>query len=294
MLGVGAVFLKMGPGFSVGPSLKIGTPSGRSVNLSDAAIWSDRPGSYIDDGVRGLGGGLEYVVSSDFCAAIIPRFVDRPACEQVQDSVQQTFDLWAKDNPKLRFVNVSGRTEAKLPPPGVEDPWSGFGAEIDLLALTPGQYGKLRELGAWTRYWYVSENPLGTQGGVISVNSLTSADIVFNANACFYLDSSQAEKGCNNFAALLLHEIGHTFGLGHFDDEDNGFYASDHDQFIPILSDCEPPYDGPGLSALAKSKSVMDPDQLASGDARMELTGDELVALHALYPNCPGGDVAPR
>ncbi len=68
-------------GFAIDASLTNGTPSDRSDDLLDAARWSDRPGSYVDDRVRGLGGGLEYSISPEFCSRLIPRFIDPPSCD---------------------------------------------------------------------------------------------------------------------------------------------------------------------------------------------------------------------
>ena len=273
-------------GFSIDPSLTNGTPFDRSDDLLDAARWSDGAGSYVEHGVRGLGGGLEYSISPEFCARLIPRFIDSPSCDDLRRSVQQAFDVWAEENPKLRFVDVSGRVEAQLPPSWVADPWRGFGAEIDLLALSPDQFANVRGLGAWTQLWYLFADPLGTNGRVLPGNSITSADIIINSQACFYLDPESARSRCNNFGALLLHETGHIFGLGHSNDVDNGYFDTDDDPFNAMLIDCESPRRGLKLSSSADPQSVMNPGQRELGQARMELSEDELGAIRFLYPIC--------
>ena len=285
---VAAVAARPVAGFAIDASLTNGTPSDRSDDLLDAARWSDRPGSYIEDRVRGLGGGLEYAISREFCASLIPRFVDRPSCEDLRLSIQRTFDIWTRDHPKLRFEDVSGRVEAKLPPSWVRDPWRGFGAEIDLLALSPDQYANVRGFGAWTQFWYLFADPMGTNGRILPGNSLTSADIVINSQACFYLDPVMAVDGCNDFGFLLLHETGHVFGLDHSNRLDIGYFDSDYDPFNPMLIDCELPHNGLVLSPFVNPESVMNLDQREQGQARMELSTDELGALRFLYPVCSG------
>ena len=84
--------------------------------------------------------------------------------------------------------------EAERPPSWVEDPRRGFGAEIDLLALSPDQYANVRGFGAWTRFWYVFVDSLGTNGRMLPGNSITSADIVIDSQLYFFLDPVLAEE----------------------------------------------------------------------------------------------------
>lgn len=286
ILAVVAIAAQPVAGFSIDASLTNGTPSDASDDLLDAARWSDRPGSYVEDRVRGLGGGLEYSVSSDFCGELIPRFVDNPSCEDLRVAIQQTFDLWTEDHPKLRFEDVSSRVATELPPSWVSDPWIGYGAEIDLMALSPDQYSKVKGYGAWTQFWYLFADPMGTNGRVLPGNSLTSADIVINSEACFYLDPAMAADGCNNFSSLLLHETGHVFALGHSNNVDNGYFDSDFDPLNSLVIDCETPHEGLVLSPFANPDSVMNLDQWEQRQSSMVLSSDELGALRFLYPVC--------
>lgn len=272
-------------GFAIDTSLTAGTPFDCSDDLLDAVRWSDRPGSYVEDRVRGLGGGLEYAISSEFCANLIPQFIDRPSCKEIRRPVQQTVDIWTRDHPNLRFEDVSGRVDAALPPSWVNDPWRGFGAEIDLLALSPDQYAKVKGFGAWTQSWYLFADPMGTNGRILPGNSLTSADIVINSQACFYLDPAMAVAVCDHFGFLLLHETGHVFGLDHSGPTTgNGYFDSDYDPFNTMSIDCESPHDGLVLSPFADPASVMNLDQWEQNQARMELSADEMGALRFLYP----------
>lgn len=273
-------------GFAIDASLTNGTPNDLSDDLLDAARWSDRQGSLVEDGVRGLGGGLEYAVSAEFCATLIPQFIDNPSCEDLRLTIQQTFDIWTRDHPKLRFKDVTGLVEPELPPSWVNDPWRGYGAEIDLLALSPDQYPNVRGYGAWTQFWYLFSDPMGTNGSILSGNSMTSADIVINSEACYYLDQAMAEDSCNNFGYLLLHETGHVFGLDHSNRTDIGYFDNDYDPSNPMLVDCESPHSGLVLSPFVNPDSVMNVDQWKQGPVRMDLSADELGALRFLYPVC--------
>ena len=279
--------------YSIDDSLTNGTPFDRSDDLLDAARWSDRPGTFADDGVRGLDGGLEYAISPEFCATLIPQFVDRPSCEDLQNSIERTFDIWTEDHPNLRFLDVSGRVATELPPSWVEDPWRGFGAEIDLLALNPDQYANVKGFGAWTQFYYLYADPMETNGSMLPGNSMTSADIVINFQACFFLDPAMAVDGCNDFGFLLLHETGHVFGLDHSDSLGNGYFDSDYDPFNPMSIDCEAPEKGLLLSPFLNPVSVMNLDQWELGQVRMALSADELGALRFLYPVCSSdGDLS--
>ncbi|MDA1127977.1 MAG: hypothetical protein O2913_04660 [Chloroflexi bacterium] len=285
-IAISAVAAQPVAGFSIDVSLTNGTPNDRSDDLLDAARWSDRSGSFVEDGVRGLGGGLEYSVSTGFCDNLIPRFVDSPTCEDLTLSIQQSFDIWGEDHPKLRFEDVTGRVDVELPPSGASDPWRGYGSEIDILALSPDQYASVRGYGAWTQFWYLFADPVGTNGSVLPGNSLTSADIVVNTEACFYLDPEAAVEGCNDFAFLMLHETGHVFALDHSNVEENGSFDSDFDPLNSMSVDCESPHDGLALSDSVNPESVMNLDRWEQARTLMALSADELGALQFLYPVC--------
>ena len=276
-----------GFGFTIDKGLTNNTPTDPTDDLLDAARWTNLPETFAEQGVRGLGGGLEYSISAEFCARIIPSFIDHPSCGQLRQSVQQSFDLWAEGHPVLRFVEISDRVKPELPPLGVSDPWRGFGAEIDLFALSPEEYPNVSGFGAWTQFWYLFADPIGTRGLVLPGNTLTSVDLVFNSEACFHHDPNQASKGCNHFGSLLLAEIGHALGLDHPNEFNGRNFDSDSDPANSIPIDCQSPTQGLIISPLVDPQAVMNSGLGKPQHVQMQLTPDDLGGRNFLYPICP-------
>jgi len=289
MIGWGLVSLpEEALGFTLDDALTNGTPDDPSDDLLDAARWSDVPGSLVEEGVRGLGGGLEYSIASDFCTRLIPRFIDfpKPSCDELREAIRRAFDRWAAGHPVLTFTDVSARINPMLPPVGHSRPWEGFGAEIDLFALSPAEYPKVRNLGAYTSFWYLYADPLGTNGRELPGNTLTSADIVFNTSVCYHLSPALAGRGCNHFESLVLHEIGHALALDHPNEFPHRNFDTDNDPTNEIPIDCVDPTKGLKLSAKIDSNAVMNSSLGRPQPVRLELTNDDLGGRNFLYPIC--------
>ncbi len=279
-------------GFTLDSGLNNGTPDDPSDDLLDAARWTNLPGSLVEDGVRGMGGGLEYAVADDFCERLLPRFVDepKPSCGQLREAIQGAFDRWAERHPVLRFVDVSGRIQPMLPPPGVREPWRGFGAEIDLLALSPREYPKVAGAGAWTSFWFVRVRPIGTNGYRLSGNTLTSVDIVVNATACFHLDPSLGGGRCNHLESLVLHETGHALALDHPNQFPERNFDTDGDAANPVELDCQEPTRNLMLSPNIDPLAVMNSSRGQPEPVHPQLTHDDLAGRDFLYPVCGPGE----
>ena len=276
-------------GFTIDGVLDNGTRDDPSDDLEDAARWTNRPGSFVEDDVRGLGGGLEYAIARDFFDRILPSFVDqaRPTKAQLIEAIRRAFDRWAAGSP-LRFIDVSDQVFA------LQDlGFPGSGAEIDLLAVPGGDRAFRRTtLAANTSVTFSNERPIGTTGREFSGKTITSADILFNVDASYYFDPNDPEvqrlqqRGATlmHFESLLLHEISHAIGLDHPDEFPERNFDTDLDPTNPMIIDCQYPLQGLKLSPNIDRTAVA--TSRGSGSHRLELTYDDLGGREFLYPSC--------
>jgi|GEM_PF-2553658 len=276
-------------GFVLDDALTYGTPADFSDDLLDAARWSNDAQSLVEQGVRGLGGGLEYAIAADFCAALLPQFIDRPrpTCSDLQRALQQAFDRWADGHPQLRFVNASASLAAQLPPSDTNFPAQGFGAEIDLFAFTPQDYPDVTDYGAYTTFWFLNKQPIGTNHRRLSGKTLTSADIVFNANACYVFSANRAQAGCNHFESLAIHEIGHALALDHPDEFPHRNFQPALQTTKTAIATCQNPSQGYQHSPGTDPAAVMNSELLLESPVQLTLSADDLNGRNFLYPICP-------
>ncbi len=277
--------------FTIDPTNTNDTPQDPADDLLAAARWSNVPGSLALQGVRGLGGGIEYAIAADFCATLIPQFIDepKPTCGQLRDAVRRAFDHWRNGHLVLRFVDASDRLRAELPPPDVRSPQRDFGAEIDLFALAPDAFPRVRGLGAVTGAWTVRTNPVGTNGRLLPGVTITSADIILNARSCYHLDPGLAGRRCNHFESLVLHEIGHALDLHHPNENVHRNFDTDSDPYNVIPIDCAVPTRGLLLSRHIDERAVMNRGLGEAMPVVFGLTNDDLGGRNFHYPNCPSG-----
>jgi hypothetical protein len=278
---MGALMLTMS-GFVINPEFE---------SLQDAARWSNTPESLVDDNIRGLGGGIEYAIASDFCEKIQPRFTlesPKPSCAQIESAIQSAFNRWAEGHPILKFVNVSDMIEPELPPEDHPRPWIGFGGEVDFIASTHLEYPKLGENAAFGSNWFTFLNPVGTNGDILPGSTLTAGDIVFETSRfCFHLDAQFQNQGCNHFESLVLHEIGHTLGLQHPNEFPRLNWDNDDDPNNNIEIDCQDPAKGLKQSTMIASNAIMNGSLGDVHSVRLTLANDDLGARDFLYPVCP-------
>ena len=273
--------------FTLDPVLTRGTAN-PADDLLAAARWSFLPGSLVRHGVRGLGGGLEYAIAPDFCARLRPRFVDRPApsCGRILMAIDNAFAVWAEGHGDLYFIDVSAKIAPKLPPPGTRQPWRGYGSEIDIFALPPSAYRRLKKFAAFTGFWYKNENPRTKNGGLAPGVTITNADMVFNTTSCYHLDPALAGRGCNHFPSLVVHEITHLLALGHPNENRRRNFDNDGNPHNRVTIDCADPTRGLGLSSALDPEAVANSSLGRPAPVRMRLSNDDIAGRNFLYPAC--------
>jgi hypothetical protein len=277
-------------GFVLDEVLDNGTPNDLTDDLLGAARWNNVPGSLVGSGTRGLGGGLEYAIATDFCSKLIPQFIDtpKPKCSQIRSAIRNAFNQWSRKGSALRFTNVSGQIAPLLPPADAVKPWIGFGAEIDLFALSPLDYPGVSGSGAYTAFYYLGSSLVGTNGLVITGKTITSADIVFNVEACYHLKPRLQGRGCNHFESLMLHEIGHALALDHpnqfpqrnFVKYQNSIHGTPSHICQNSVADFQ-------LSPNIDTQSIMNSSLGTAQPVSSGLSTDDLDGLNFLYPLCP-------
>ncbi len=287
-----ALGLCSGPaaGFVLHEVLDNGTPNDLADDLLGAARWNNVPGSLVGSGTRGLGGGLEYAIATDFCPKLIPKFIDtpKPKCSQIRSAIRNAFNKWSLKDSALRFTNVSGQIAPLLPPAGYTEPWIGFGAEIDLFALSSRDYPGVSGYGALTSFYFLGSSPMGTNGLVMTGKTITSADIVFNTETCYHLKPRLQGRGCNHFESLMLHEIGHALALGHPNQFPQRNFVKYQSSAHGISSHiCQNSVADFQLSPNIDPQAMMNSSLRAAQPVSAGLTNDDIDGLKFLYPLCP-------
>ncbi|PZD72422.1 hypothetical protein C1752_03630 [Acaryochloris thomasi RCC1774] len=255
--------------------------------VETAARWSYEPGS-VTEGVRGLDEGLEVAIATNFCERLVPQFRDPypPDCDQVKTALKVALNQWAEEHPVLKFVDVSGTITPALPPPNHPEPWQGFGAELDFFVLNGQEYPAVSEVGGYTSYWSVNKPPRLTNGQKAEGGStINSADIILNAETCFFFNAQQPIPECNHFQSLVLHEVGHALGLGHPDELPERNLDTDRSPATEIAINCEQPAQG------LQASPALEPNAAMNGYAGrpaplLKLTEDDRGGLRFLYPPC--------
>ena len=167
----------------------------------------------------------------------------------------------------------------------IPEPWQGFGAELDFFVLNSQEYPAAGEVGGHMSFWSIDQAPRSTNGQTVEGETITSADIVLNAETCFFFNALEPIPECNHFQSVILHEVGHALGLGHPDELKERNLDTDGSPATLIAIDCEQP----GLDL--KASSSLDRNAAMNGYAGkaapvLNLTADDRSGLNFLYPPC--------
>lgn len=257
-------------------------------DFARAARWNAGAGSLAVDGVRGLGGGLEYSIDNSVCERL--RFIDAPTCEEIKNAVREAAARWSEGRPDLALVDVSDIVPVKAQ--GNAPSSIGQGGEIDFFAADAVEFPPFRigRTAAVTVYYFDPlRRPLLTNGrvGDVSFGVLTAADVRFSTQTCYYLSAEKERLGCGHFPSLVLHEIAHVFGVDHPDQQPDRNLDSDGDPLSPVSFDCLDPGQSLRVSDQIEWRSAALANVWGANIWRQGLTLDDIAAREALYPRCP-------
>lgn len=250
--------------------------------LLGAPRWNHNELSLEQFSERGLGAGLEYSLSTEFCERLPPRFVGPdPTCDELRATLLGAFAVWQDGNPVLGFADTTGRILAQTPP--------GTGAEIDVFALTPDEFPGLGNASGRTVLDYGPRRPFSTNGSWAGGRTIYTADIViaYSREACFYMEFTKPADGCVHFPSLLLHEVGHALGLNHPDEHPHVNVDRDNNPRNSVSFDCDDVARGLGLGRPFDHFAVMVSDGPTRWP-RVTLAPDDVAGRNFLYPLCGG------
>jgi hypothetical protein len=187
--------------------------------LEGAARWDTTPRTVFYGGTpleRSLSGGLRYSLQGGSYEAYRNQFhwQKMPSVAAFQTAVEQAFAAWTVPDPvtglmtQLSFVaDLATPVVGKNTGSGGSDP---RGAEIDLFGSNDAYYWDPGDSGlrAEADFSSISAKVTLTSGTKnYASNLIYGADIIMNSD-------SQALWTLNWFRRVLMHEIGHTLGLG--------------------------------------------------------------------------------
>lgn len=68
--------------------------------------WDNNNKSFLESHQRGLGGGLEYQISNNFCEKITPLFVHQMTCKILEEEIKKGLQKWERVHPLIKFTKL--------------------------------------------------------------------------------------------------------------------------------------------------------------------------------------------
>lgn len=228
-------------------------------------LWENNNKSLVNDGERGLGGGLEYQVDPSFCQKIAPLFIEEISCSELLEEIKIGLEQWTEAQPAIKFKKIShpdikvnphpknnlyieydhselGLIKAKEVYP-IHEELKVHGAEIDFMTIDAwDNIHKDIAFFAYTDLIWSDKKVKNLLGMDVNSAKLLSSDIFFNTDPkiCYYRSSKSIfevtrPEGCKQllkFSFVVAHEVGHALALDHI--EENETIMGRSSDFNPI------------------------------------------------------------
>jgi hypothetical protein len=222
--------------------------------------------------------------------------------EEIAAANQVVADAFAAlASPELQF-NVSLEDSGVA---GFDAGGPAAGFDIDVFAV-PGSHPLLIGTGFFGIADLSTESVpsrLLTNGQSFAGFNITGADVYLNIDAVLPLKTGIIAIDSAAIQRLLMHEIGHTLGLGH-PNNNNPFTVAanldtDNDPLNPMVFDPVDPFADLMVSAFPHNEAVMsnrpcgEPPVLPCAALLLPPQNDDLAGLKALYPTAPSIPAVP-
>ena len=153
---------------------------------------------YPRDGLQGLGGlygGLTWALHPSLCASIQPAFRDTQyafvstlRCNQLRDTVAESFETWSENHPLLQFRD---RTDAcaRSGPLSPEQHCPGTQITIRMQTASDAMHA---DVAAFVRHRWrdLAYTTRLTNGKTVAGLAVNQTEIVLSARMCWYIDST--------------------------------------------------------------------------------------------------------
>lgn len=265
----------VGRAFALYPDAVLGPAASA---LAQAARWNAGPDPFGFG--TGLHDGIQVAVEPDFAANL--GITDPAEVALLEEAVLGAFGAW--ESPVLGF-------DIQLGGPAARGPSPGQGLEIDVFAVSEsdpdivgtGFFGR-----AVVDWEYAASRSL-TNGQVTSGLVVVGADILINVDAVslFRLVIPDPANQALAMQRLLMHEIGHTLGLGHANVTGLANFDTDFDPLDEIAVDPEDPFAGFLYSPNRDDQAIMSNCRTCGGELLFfdSLRNDDRAGRDVLYPS---------